>query len=39
MASGDLVLSGRRDALEQLLAMLDTYPSWFKVVTPNPDPS
>ncbi|MGT2458066.1 alkyl/aryl-sulfatase [Cupriavidus basilensis] len=39
VASGDLVLSGRRDALEQLLAMLDTYPSWFKVVTPNPDPS
>ncbi|CAN7669232.1 putative alkyl/aryl-sulfatase YjcS [compost metagenome] len=39
VASGDLVLSGRRAALEQLLAMLDTFPSWFKVVTPNSDPS
>lgn len=38
-ASGDLALSGRREAFDQLLAMLDTFPSWFGVVTPNPDPS
>lgn len=38
-ASGDLRIEGKRDAFVQLLAMLDTFPTWFNIVTPNPEPS
>lgn len=35
MASGDLKVEGRKEAVGEFLALLDTYPFWFNMVTPN----
>ncbi|HJR22858.1 MAG TPA: alkyl sulfatase dimerization domain-containing protein [Dongiaceae bacterium] len=32
--SGDMKVGGRKEALGELMAMLDTYPFWFNIVTP-----
>ena len=34
VASGDLKLTGKREALTEFVGMLDTFPFWFNIVTP-----
>jgi alkyl sulfatase BDS1-like metallo-beta-lactamase superfamily hydrolase len=34
IARGDVKVDGRREALGELFGLLDTFPSWFNVVTP-----
>jgi alkyl sulfatase BDS1-like metallo-beta-lactamase superfamily hydrolase len=34
IASGNLRIEGRREALDEFLGLLDTFPFWFNVVTP-----
>ena len=36
IAAGDLKVEGRREALGEFLALLDNFPFWFNIVTPNP---
>jgi len=33
-ASGALTVTGRREALAELMSLLDTFPAWFNIVTP-----
>lgn len=39
VAAGDLRIEGQQDSFSQLLAMLDTFPTWFNIVMPNPVPN
>jgi len=39
IAAGELQVDGRKDVFGQLLGMLDTFPAWFNIVTPNADPT
>ncbi len=32
-AKGDLMFGGRREAFGEFIALLDTFPLWFKIVT------
>lgn len=34
VASGDIKVEGRKEAFGEFLAMLDTFPFWFNIVTP-----
>ena len=34
IASGALTVTGRREALADLMSLLDTFPAWFNIVTP-----
>lgn len=34
IAKGDVKVEGRKEALGEFLAMLDTFPFWFNIVTP-----
>jgi alkyl sulfatase BDS1-like metallo-beta-lactamase superfamily hydrolase len=34
IAKGDMKVEGRREALSEFLALLDTFPFWFNIVTP-----
>jgi alkyl sulfatase BDS1-like metallo-beta-lactamase superfamily hydrolase len=34
IAKGDLKLSGKREALNEFMGLLDTFPFWFNIVTP-----
>ncbi|PWK34984.1 alkyl/aryl-sulfatase [Cupriavidus plantarum] len=34
IASGDMKVAGRREALGEFLALLDAFPFWFNIVTP-----
>jgi alkyl sulfatase BDS1-like metallo-beta-lactamase superfamily hydrolase len=34
IASGDLKIDGQQQAFRDFLALLDTYPFWFNIVTP-----
>lgn len=36
VTSGDLKVEGRREAFTEFVAMLDRFPFWFDIVTPNP---
>jgi alkyl sulfatase BDS1-like metallo-beta-lactamase superfamily hydrolase len=35
IASGDLKVEGRREAFSEFVGMLDRFPFWFNIVTPN----
>ncbi|MCY1334291.1 putative alkyl/aryl-sulfatase YjcS [compost metagenome] len=39
IASGELRLDGKQEVFSQLLGMLDTFPTWFNIVTPNRAPT
>jgi alkyl sulfatase BDS1-like metallo-beta-lactamase superfamily hydrolase len=34
IASGDIKIEGRKEALGEFMGLLDTFPFWFKIVTP-----
>ncbi len=34
VASGDIKITGRKEALDEFLGLLDTFPFWFNIVTP-----
>ena len=34
IASGDIKIDGRKEALGEFMGLLDTFPFWFKIVTP-----
>ena len=34
ITKGDIKIEGRREALGEFLALLDTFPFWFNIVTP-----
>jgi alkyl sulfatase BDS1-like metallo-beta-lactamase superfamily hydrolase len=34
IAKGDLKITGRREAFSEFMALLDTFPFWFNIVTP-----
>ena len=36
--SGALKVEGRREAFAQLMGLLDSFPFWFNIVSPNPPP-
>jgi alkyl sulfatase BDS1-like metallo-beta-lactamase superfamily hydrolase len=38
VAAGEMQIEGRREALGEFLAMLDAFPFWFNIVTPNAAP-
>jgi alkyl sulfatase BDS1-like metallo-beta-lactamase superfamily hydrolase len=35
ITSGDLKIDGRREAFSEFVALLDNFPFWFNIVTPN----
>ncbi|QWC90930.1 alkyl/aryl-sulfatase [Cupriavidus metallidurans] len=39
IAAGELRIEGKQEVFGQLLGMLDTFPTWFNIVTPNPEPA
>jgi len=32
--AGDIKVDGRKEAIDEFLGMLDTFPFWFNIVTP-----
>ncbi len=34
IASGDIKIIGRKEALGEFLGLLDSFPFWFNIVTP-----
>jgi alkyl sulfatase BDS1-like metallo-beta-lactamase superfamily hydrolase len=35
ITSGELKIDGRREAFSDFVALLDNFPFWFNIVTPN----
>ncbi|OLC37033.1 MAG: hypothetical protein AUH81_07180 [Candidatus Rokubacteria bacterium 13_1_40CM_4_69_5] len=36
ISAGEVQIEGRREALDELLSLIDTFAYWFNIVTPRP---